>query len=200
MPLAVDRQLVWSGRREDWLRDRRRVLFRRNGRWPRDLGQRRRPGIISAEDGGDLLRGLCSYLFCNERYEARRAGAVSQRPVIHVGSCVSFDVCCGARKSGAGLSGELRKEERLPFALYSSTQLPMVVAITEIGLRLNIMQMEIATALIGVQVCCLSCCSLRSRTRLSRHRSNLRPPAQQIDLVPPAPGKPSGGGAITLGL
>src|SRR5215469_473071 len=45
--------------------------------------------------------------------------------------------------------GELRKEERLPFALYSSTQLPMVVAITEIGLRLNILQTEIATALIG---------------------------------------------------
>jgi Kef-type K+ transport system membrane component KefB len=45
--------------------------------------------------------------------------------------------------------GELRKEERLPFALYSSTQLPMVVAITEIGLRLNIVQTEIATALRG---------------------------------------------------
>lgn len=44
---------------------------------------------------------------------------------------------------------ELRKEERLPFVLYSATELPMVVAITEIGLRLNIMGTEIATALIG---------------------------------------------------
>jgi Kef-type K+ transport system membrane component KefB len=44
---------------------------------------------------------------------------------------------------------ELRKEERLPFALYSATELPMVVAITEIGVRLNIMGTEIATALIG---------------------------------------------------
>ena len=44
---------------------------------------------------------------------------------------------------------ELRKEERLPFALYFATELPMVVAITEIGLRLNMMGTEIATALIG---------------------------------------------------
>jgi Kef-type K+ transport system membrane component KefB len=44
---------------------------------------------------------------------------------------------------------ELRKGERLPFALYSSTELTMVVAISEIGLRLNMMQAEIATALIG---------------------------------------------------
>jgi Kef-type K+ transport system membrane component KefB len=44
---------------------------------------------------------------------------------------------------------ELQKEERLPFALYSATELPMVVAITEIGLRLNIIEAEIATALIG---------------------------------------------------
>jgi hypothetical protein len=44
---------------------------------------------------------------------------------------------------------ELRKGERLPFALYSATELPMVVAISEIALRLNIVRTEIATALIG---------------------------------------------------
>ena len=44
---------------------------------------------------------------------------------------------------------ELRREERLPFVLYCATELPMVVAISEIGLRLNIMRTEIATALIG---------------------------------------------------
>jgi len=44
---------------------------------------------------------------------------------------------------------ELRREERLPFALYSATGLPMVVAISEIGLRLNFRRTEIVTALIG---------------------------------------------------
>jgi Kef-type K+ transport system membrane component KefB len=44
---------------------------------------------------------------------------------------------------------ELQKKERLPFVLYSATELTMVVAITEIGLRLNIIEAEIATALIG---------------------------------------------------
>ena len=61
----------------------------------------------------------------------------------------SYNVRGGARKSSAALSNRRRNEERLPFALYSSTQLPMVVAITEIGLRLNIMKTETATALIG---------------------------------------------------
>ena len=42
---------------------------------------------------------------------------------------------------------ELRKGERLPFALYSATELPMVIS--EIGVRLNIMRTEIAAALIG---------------------------------------------------
>jgi Kef-type K+ transport system membrane component KefB len=44
---------------------------------------------------------------------------------------------------------ELQKGERLPVALYSATELPMVVAIAEIAVRMKIMQVEIATALIG---------------------------------------------------
>jgi hypothetical protein len=41
--------------------------------WPRDLRRKRRAEVISGEDGGDLLRGLCSFLFCNEWHDARRA-------------------------------------------------------------------------------------------------------------------------------
>lgn len=46
VPVAVDRRLVCSDCGKHWLRGRRRVLFRRNGHWPRDLRQKRRPGVI----------------------------------------------------------------------------------------------------------------------------------------------------------
>ena len=44
---------------------------------------------------------------------------------------------------------DLAKEERWPFALYSATALPMVVAITAIGIRTGRMQTDIAAALVG---------------------------------------------------
>ena len=44
---------------------------------------------------------------------------------------------------------DLARDEYMPFALYSATALPMVVAITAIGVRTQIMQEEVATALIG---------------------------------------------------
>ena len=44
---------------------------------------------------------------------------------------------------------ELRRGERLPFALYAATELPMVVAVTEIGLGFNICARGRATALIS---------------------------------------------------
>lgn len=44
---------------------------------------------------------------------------------------------------------DLPKYEWLPFALYSATALPMVVAITDIAVRTNRLQPEIAAALVG---------------------------------------------------
>jgi Kef-type K+ transport system membrane component KefB len=43
----------------------------------------------------------------------------------------------------------LAREERLPFALYSATALPLVVAITEIGLATGRMRTDNAAALVG---------------------------------------------------
>jgi len=44
---------------------------------------------------------------------------------------------------------DLGSGERLPFVLYSATSLPIVVAITDIGLRTGDMKPEIATGLVG---------------------------------------------------
>jgi Kef-type K+ transport system membrane component KefB len=47
---------------------------------------------------------------------------------------------------------ELAKSERLPFALYCGTALPLVVAITDIGVASANMSSEIATAMVGAAV------------------------------------------------
>jgi Kef-type K+ transport system membrane component KefB len=44
---------------------------------------------------------------------------------------------------------DLAKEEQWPFALYSATALPMVVAITSIGVRTGRMRSDVAAALVG---------------------------------------------------
>jgi Kef-type K+ transport system membrane component KefB len=44
---------------------------------------------------------------------------------------------------------DISKDERLPFALYSATTLPMVVAITDIGVRSGRKRTDIAAALVG---------------------------------------------------
>lgn len=44
---------------------------------------------------------------------------------------------------------DIAKDERLPFALYSATALPMVVAITEIGVQTGRMGSDIAAGLVG---------------------------------------------------
>src|SRR4029077_3691949 len=44
---------------------------------------------------------------------------------------------------------DLAKDERLPFILYISTALPLVVAITEIGVATGRMRSENAAALVG---------------------------------------------------
>jgi Kef-type K+ transport system membrane component KefB len=44
---------------------------------------------------------------------------------------------------------DLAKEERWPFALYSATALPMVVAITAIGIHTGRMRSDVAAALVG---------------------------------------------------
>jgi Kef-type K+ transport system membrane component KefB len=48
--------------------------------------------------------------------------------------------------------GDIPKQERLPLALYSATALPMVVAITNIGMRTGDMPSDIAAALVGAAV------------------------------------------------
>jgi Kef-type K+ transport system membrane component KefB len=45
--------------------------------------------------------------------------------------------------------GELAKEELLPFALYSSTALPFVIALTELGVSTGRMRTDNAAALVG---------------------------------------------------
>ena len=45
--------------------------------------------------------------------------------------------------------GELEKEELLPFALYSSTALPFVIALTELGVSTGRMRTDNAAALVG---------------------------------------------------
>lgn len=47
---------------------------------------------------------------------------------------------------------DLAREERLPFMLYSGTALPLVVAITNIGVTSAGMSVEIATAMVGAAV------------------------------------------------
>jgi Kef-type K+ transport system membrane component KefB len=47
---------------------------------------------------------------------------------------------------------DIAKNERLPFALYSATALPMVVAITEIGVRTGHMSSDVAAGLVGAGV------------------------------------------------
>jgi Kef-type K+ transport system membrane component KefB len=44
---------------------------------------------------------------------------------------------------------DLAKKERLPFALYSASTLPLLLALTEIGLRTGRMDPDIAAALVG---------------------------------------------------
>ncbi|MCE9625078.1 MAG: cation:proton antiporter [Deltaproteobacteria bacterium] len=44
---------------------------------------------------------------------------------------------------------ELAKAEKLPFALYSASALPLIVALTEIGVRTHRMTSDIAAALVG---------------------------------------------------
>ena len=47
---------------------------------------------------------------------------------------------------------DLAKGDRLPFALYVATALPIVIAITEIGTRTGRMDVEIATGLVGASM------------------------------------------------
>ena len=79
--------------------------------------------------------------------------------------------------------GELRKGERLPFALYSATELPMVAAISEIGLRLNLMRTEIATALIGAGLLSVLLFPAIADATLPPLASLTRP-ARRIELAP----------------
>jgi Kef-type K+ transport system membrane component KefB len=84
---------------------------------------------------------------------------------------------------------ELRKEERLPFALYSATELPMVVAISEIGLRLDIILAEIATALIGAGLLSVLLFPAIADATLPPLAPSLRRLARRIEPDPTAPGR-----------
>jgi Kef-type K+ transport system membrane component KefB len=154
VPVAVDRQLVWSDCGEGWLRSRCRVFFPPEWSF---FG-------LATSGGGEELK-----LF-REKTEAISFAVFV--PFFFVMSGMKLDVHALFTAPGHSCSfrcflrcllwcegvtvplylSELRKGERLPFARYSATELPMVVAISEIALRLNIMRTEIATALIGAGV------------------------------------------------
>lgn len=71
----------------------------------------------------------------------------------------------------------LARGERLPFALYASTALPMVVAITHIGVETGRMPVDIAAALVGAAI--LSVLLFPAIGRALRKRSSL--PAARMD-------------------
>jgi len=73
---------------------------------------------------------------------------------------------------------DLVKGERLPFALYTSTTLPMVVAISEIGVRTGRISPDLAAALVGAAMLSVllfpaMAAALRSRTAVPRPFSDM---------------------------
>ena len=64
---------------------------------------------------------------------------------------------------------DLAKGERLPFMLYSGTALPLVVAITNIGVTSAGMSVEIATATVGAAVLSVLLFPAAAQALLSRH-------------------------------
>lgn len=75
---------------------------------------------------------------------------------------------------------DLEKNERLPFALYSASALPMIVALTEIGVRTGRMDPDIAAALIGAGMASvLLFPTLAGALRSRRAGADSSPPALQ---------------------
>ena len=74
---------------------------------------------------------------------------------------------------------DLAKEERLPFALYCGTALPLVLAITNIGVKTAGMSVEIATAMVGAAALSVLLFPTAAYALLSRNRA----PAMEVELV-----------------
>ena len=74
---------------------------------------------------------------------------------------------------------DLTKEKRLPFALYCGTALPLVLAITNIGVKTAGMSVEIATAMVGAAALSVLLFPTAASVLLSRNRA----PAMEVELV-----------------
>jgi hypothetical protein len=74
---------------------------------------------------------------------------------------------------------DLAKEERLPFALYCGTALPLVLAITNIGVKTAGMSVEIATAMVGAAALSVLLFPTAAHVLLSRNRAT----AMEVELV-----------------
>jgi Kef-type K+ transport system membrane component KefB len=68
---------------------------------------------------------------------------------------------------------DLARAERLPFALYSATALPLVVAITNIAVTGEGMSPEIATSMVGAGVLSVLCFPTAAQTLLSRNAATI---------------------------
>jgi Kef-type K+ transport system membrane component KefB len=84
----------------------------------------------------------------------------------------------------------LPQAERIPFALFSATGLPLIVVITDLGVSLGRMRPENAAALVGAGMLSVLLFPMLGLNRL--RRSGLAPPA----VPDPVPPDPSGGEAL----
>jgi Kef-type K+ transport system membrane component KefB len=76
---------------------------------------------------------------------------------------------------------DLAKAERLPFALYSGTALPLVVAITNLAVTSDGMSPEIATAMVGAAVLSVLFFPAAAQALLSRHTPTMMTPPTESD-------------------
>ena len=74
---------------------------------------------------------------------------------------------------------DLAKEERLPFALYCGTALPLVLAITNIGVRTAGMSVEIATAMVGAAALSVLLVPSAAQFLLTRNKAIVK----EVELV-----------------
>jgi hypothetical protein len=88
----------------------------------------------------------------------------------------------------------LPKAERVPFALFSATGLPLIVVITDLGVSLGRMRPENAAALVGAGMLSVLLFPMLGLNRL--RRAGLATPAETESDADPVPPDPSGGEAL----
>jgi Kef-type K+ transport system membrane component KefB len=93
----------------------------------------------------------------------------------------------------------LPKTQRIPFALFSSTGLPLIVVITDLGVSLGRMRPENAAALVGAGMLSVLLFPILGLNRLRRAGIAALPEAAEADMpaeADPVPPDPSGGEAL----